>query len=388
MRVFRVLLPVALFGAALIGGSIPAAHAQGPSPDGNGGSPTTSTPSHVANHGLPLATGSHFIYVEDGGCPDTIEVYAVSLSATTLIQTYTASGACQSNTYYGANELGYAAATSSHGICLIQASSGAGTLSYTIDPSTHMITAQVSLIPDPLAGQPGDVRLTPNNNLAVVTSTNGVESYSIGAGCALTEVSAVAAGDGSISSSALFGSKGVVSTDIDNNTLYTFGLAANGTLTLAKAVASQISSPDSAATDGPLAFTGQATISPPQAQEGKVDTTGNITYSAGSPQSDPAGTDGAAAWFEKVHGNFVQGEQFSGSLGFYHASPFAFSQHVALPSPSSYPTEFFQLGPYLLVLERVTNEVDYCTTSSAGASSCTTLTSLSRPVTPEGITGV
>lgn len=255
------------------------------------------------------------------------------------------------------------------------------------DSTSHNISAQVSNLPDPLNGAPDDVKITPNQNLAVVTSTNGDESYSVGAGCALTQVSAVAAGDGNIASSALFGSRGVVSTDITNNTLYTFVLASNGALTLANSVASQLAAPDSAATDGKLAFTGLATVGASQGQEGQVDLSGNITFSPGSPQTDPAGLNGAASFFDSVHGNFVQGEQLSGSIGFYHASPFAFSQHVALPNSNSIPTVFIQIGQYLIILERSTDTVDYCKTSATGASNCGTLTSLSKPVTPQGLAG-
>ncbi|HLJ67616.1 MAG TPA: hypothetical protein VKX16_09690 [Chloroflexota bacterium] len=389
----RVLFRAGLLLAAgaLAPAAIPGAHAAGgvnPA-TGNGAAGRSHAPVHIGAFSIPLA-GATYLYAEDGTCPDNIEVFKVTGNTATKIQTFAASGACQTSpTYYGQNEL--AVAKAKGGACLVQASvdgtngSAPGSvLSYTVSSSTGMIGSQVSSIPDQLGGSPTDVKFSAKNKYAVVTTSDynggqdGVSSYHLGAGCALTHVSTAPDPTGGDLPSSTVASNGeVVSTNLFNNTLDAFSLNGSGLLTYQTATPSQIGVPDSDAANGTQIFTGQATGSAPQAQAGTVAGSGAVSYSPGSPQADPAGVNGAASWFDKTHKNFVQAEQASSSLGFYHASPFAFSQHVSLAASGGYPTDMQQKGKVLFVLDRSTNDIEACTLTPSGASGCVSIATLS-----------
>ena len=131
------------------------------------------------SHRVFSGGGTHYLYVDDGTSPDSIDVYAVT-SIITLVGNFP-NDASRNTAYYGATTLAVARANAAHGACVLLTDNNGFVDSFSIK-ARGGLSPEVSHIAD--GGAPVDVAVAKSGNTAYVT-TPGVdlESYSIGSGC-------------------------------------------------------------------------------------------------------------------------------------------------------------------------------------------------------------
>jgi hypothetical protein len=346
------------------------------------------TPVHVTANPHALRDAGpkiHYLYVEDGTCPDSIDVYAISHTTLTHVGNFPNS-ACTNFAYFGAQGIDVTSANSTHGPCLVQGDQSGFVDSYTLNPNGS-IAPLVSSVPD--SATPSDVHISHDGQLVYVSSPGtDLESYALGAGCTLAARATVSTSHFYVSI-LLDGPKRFVTTDIYAGTIDTYALTASGGMTLLASVAGQIDFPDALAlqtastSSGTVQnlFTGSASGGQPQAQGGQYNTTnGTLAFLSGSPASDPSGSVGAAVFFDNADSLLVQGEQLSSTLGVYSVSAgtpgapgsMSFLEQTPLAVSSDNPTLFVMSGPNLFVDGLFNGDIESCHPSSSGVSGCTT----------------
>lgn len=345
--------------------------------------PLTVAQLHISN------SGTHYLYVDDGTCPDSIDAFKVS-STLTYIGNYPTGGCLQFGDVYGASAIVVAKPNSAHGPCLIYGaalSNDKGFIaSFPID-SDGSLGTEISRIYTKSGYQPGNVVATQDGKFAYeATPGADIESYSIGTGCSLTYDQSMSLVYGYYVGMALIGND-LVSPNSNSNNISTYTLGPDGSMSLLSSQNGQFASPWGITfqTYQKLhkmhyrVFTGQDYRGAPHVQGGNfAPKTGAITFLQGSPATDPKGQEGSAVFFDNAHGFLIQGEQNSGTLANYrvNASGMAFVSEVPLAIPNEYPAFFVKLGTTLFVDPQLNGDLEACTLTAQGANACKTVARL------------
>lgn len=360
-----------------------------------------STPRQLHDTKLTFSTskGTHYLYADDGTCPDSIDVYNIGVTLT-HVGNYPTTG-CNSFFGFGGSSIAIAAGNSTHGPCLIygnraSAPTNNGFLaSYPLN-ADGSLNSEASQVNTASGGTPVDVVVTANGNVAYEDSEGvDIESFGIGARCALTRLHAISATSQNSITLALLGSD-LLTTDLNSNNIIIYKLGSNGSISLLETVVGQISFPDSIAFQTYVKnrqqhyriFTGQVAYGPPQVQGGDfAKGKGTITFLQGSPASDPGGAGGATVIFDTTHDFLIQGEQFSDSLANYrvNASGLTFVSETHLAHNNTQPSAFAQLGTTLFVDGVYYGDIEACSLTSSGATNCATVATLSNSGVSDGI---
>ncbi len=334
--------------------------------------PRHSAPVHLKVSALNIASGgTHYLYVDDGTSPDSIDVYKIG---TTLkhVQNFSTGGSV-SEAYFGANNIAVTAG------CLVYGDGNGYVDTFPIK-SDGSLVAQVSHIA--VSGAPSDIHIK-KSTVYVNVPGNEIASYSLSSGCVL-------ASEHSVSTSSYFflnfgiADHVLVTPDLNSSNIVTYTLGSGGTITALSTVTGQFSPPDSVAVQKSAkgnysVYTGQATINPPETQGGKLNTSkGTIAFLKGSPASDPSGSNGASVFFDNTDHILIQGEQASGTMGNYTVKngtlSFLNETHMAVGGEE--PSDFAQLNSTLFVEMVFNGDVEACTLTSSGATGCKTVATL------------
>ncbi len=343
------------------------------------------------------SSGTHYLYVDDGTCPDFIDAYKTG-STLTHVGNYPTNG-CNSYSAFGASIIGIAMKNNSHGPCLIYGnatSSSVGFMaSYPIN-ADGSLGSEVNQVNTASGAVPTDVVVTPNGKFAYEVSKGvDIESFGIGAGCNLTLLHSVSASSQYNLSLTLLG-KDLLTSDIQSSDIDTYSLGSRGSITLKATVVGQIAAPDSIAFQTYTKnqkthyhiFTGQAVDGPPQVQAGDFSkATGKITFLKHSPAQDPNGSDGAAILFDTTHSYLIQAEQFTNSLANYstNARGVKFVSETSLGSTGEYPTVIVNLGTTLFVDMQLGGDIEGCRLTSSGATGCAVVATLTQSGVSSGM---
>ncbi|MHB8599724.1 MAG: lactonase family protein [Ktedonobacteraceae bacterium] len=336
--------------------------------------PRHSAPVHLKVSALDTSSsGTHYLYVDDGTNPDSIDVYKTGATLT-HVGNYPTGGSVSSASF-GATNI---AVTTG---CLVYGDGNDFVDSFPINANGSLGT-QVSHLA--VGGTPTDIHIKKGTSTAYVNvESSEIASYSIGSGCTLTF-------DSSVTTSSYFflnfgiAGKVLLAPDLNTGALVTYTLGTGGSITALNSVAGQISASDSVAVqklpNGTFhVYTGQAIFGAPQAQGGKLNSsTGAITFLNGSPATDPSGSNGASVTFDKTHHILIQGEQFTSTLANYTVAKgtLAFLNETHMAVSGEEPSDFAQLGPTLFVDMVLNGDVEACTLTSTGATGCKTVATL------------
>jgi hypothetical protein len=352
-------------------------------------------------HALPGVTntlGVHFLYADDGTCPDGIDVFKVSGSTLTRVENIVA-GCSGGIAYFGAHRLAVTKKTSSGPACLFFASSGngvSGTVnSFAIASSTGTLTPKSSV-----SGGIDPADLLVVGRILIETDPGGqaFNTYKIKTSCALTALLSNSTGsEGDLNIARLHGTA-VASADLYTGNIVTYHLnTTTGAMTEVHSVAGQIGSPDSLAvqtastSSGQVinVFTGQANT-PPQVQAAQATSTGSaLSAFSGSPVTDGDGSSDNGIGVLVSGSLLLQLNNLSSQVawyGFTTGTPgvpgsIAYGGDTAL---TANPTEMTQLGSTLFVAMYTASVVDACAVGAGGVSGCVAVATLSTNGNPYG----
>lgn len=350
----------------------------------------------------------HYIYADDGLCPDTIDGYQITSGK--LVPTpgspYSAGKtSCTQLMIFGYNTLAVTPTNKVHGPCLVHSDGSQPQVeSFTIDPATGAL-ALASVVPalsaDPTA-LAKDIRIATNGNLVYVSVTPGtgtpgnLSSLTLGAGCTLKLDKQLQLPIQTYDSILLMSASRLVATDLTSHNIDTYALTPTGGITRVNSVAGQLGAPDGVAAQifvtkagkqATILYTGQFRLSiqpGSTAQAGRyTPSTGAFSPLASSPQKDQGGFSLDYLLFNTMNHYLIGTEAFSESLGIWSAvdSAFTFFGHVPLPNGVSEPTTMTQLGSQLFVIGRGLDHgvIVRCTITSAapGVKNCAIAVNLS-----------
>lgn len=327
--------------------------------------------------------GNHFLFVDDGTCTDSIDVYSIGTTLT-HVGNYPNDG-CTSIAYYGASSLAVAKANSSHGNCLLYADSSGFIDSFVIN-SDGSLSSEVSHLATASGGFPSNISVALNGTAYETNPGFDLESYSVGSGCALTFLQSTLANSQFYITITLIGNT-LASPDINSNNIDSYHLGAGGAITEINSVPGQIVAPDSIAyEDIPYhgqtlyrLFTGQATASAPQVQGSRYQKVpGKVTFLGGSPATDPSGANGASVIVDESTKVLIQGEQYTSTLANYNVKgpSMSFMTETPLAVFGGAPSVMAQVSTTLFVDTVFNGDVEACALGSGGASGCASVATL------------
>lgn len=338
--------------------------------------PRHSAPVHLKVSVLDTSSsGTHYLYVDDGTSPDSIDVYKTGATLT-HVGNYPTDGD-NASAYFGSSI--FAVTTG----CLVYGNGNGYVDSYPLNADGSLGT-QVSHIA--ISGVPSDVHIKKGTHTAYVNVPNGeIASYNIGSGCTLTFEHSVATFSNLFLNFGI-ANKVLLAPDQNTGALVTYSLGTGGSITALNTVAGQFSSPDGVAVQKLSSgaynvYTGQAIYGTAQTQGGKLNSsTGAITFLKGSPASDPNSVNGASVTFDMTHHILIQGEQFSSTLANYSVAngTVSFLSEILMAVGHVEPTYFAQLGSTLFVSMDILGDVEACTLTSTGAKGCKTVATLTN----------
>lgn len=327
-------------------------------------------------------SGTHYLYVDDGTCPDSIDVYKTGTTLT-HVGNYPNNG-CTTIAYYGASSLAVAKSNSTHGNCLLYGDSSGYVDSFSLN-ADGSIGTEVSHLLTATGVGPSYVAYSAQSSTAYEANPGSdLESYSVGSGCALTFLHSQSATSQFYISFALDGNHLIVP-DLNTGNIDTYTLGSGGSFTFVGSQAGQIAAPDSVALQTvklktgktiTRVYTGQATASAPQVQGGKyAKATGKVTFETGSPATDPNGSNGAAVTVDSAHNILIQGEQYTGVLANYNVKggKMSFMSETPLAVGGEAPSNFVQLKSTLFVDAIYNGDFEACSLTATGASGCATV---------------
>lgn len=249
--------------------------------------------------------------------------------------------------------------------------------SFTINPATGTLTLASTV--SALSGDPTaaakDIRISSNGNLVYVSITPGtgtpgnLSSLALGAGCMLKLDQQLHVPTQTYNSILLISASRLVAINLSKHGIDTHALTPTGGITFVNSVSSRLSGTDGVADQTfvtkagkqtTILYTGQFRLSikpGSNAQAGQyTPSTGAFSPLAGSPQKDPGGFSLDYLLFNTANHSLIGTESFSGSLGIWSAArtTFTFFGHVALPGGVSEPTTMAQIGTHLFVIGRGT----------------------------------
>lgn len=357
---------------------------------------TTPATTHVTLHPSQVIgdkNGPHYIFVEDGGNPDTIDVFKTGKTGLTHVGNYPTNANNYNEVYIGTQKLALSKQDKTHGNCLLLVDannfSPPGFLdSFSIN-TDGALSAEVSHVQVASGGDPSEVHVI-GDTAYISNPGNDFESYSVGSGCTLTFLSQ-ATQSGSDVNFALLGSKDLVAPNSTTGNLDVYSLGSGGSITFLLSTPSQISSPDGIAVQHVKTKSGIVTNlftgmigAPATAQGGQINKiTGAITYLTGSPTIDSIGDYGIPATMNNANSLLIQGDFLSSSLSVYSVvaglpgapGSMSFLQHTALPSGDE-PQNFAQLSTTLFVDILNSGNLDSCHMSKTGVANCAAVAKL------------
>jgi 6-phosphogluconolactonase (cycloisomerase 2 family) len=340
---------------------------------------------HVGAARFSLAvSGTHYVYVNNGSSPNSISGYkATSSGLTPLPGSPYVTGGSGGGSGYGGNQL----AISPDDKCLFASDDGGGTFNAFAINADGSLTQVTHATVEALNVQA--VAVSPKGGVVFVGMFNGyssgpVDSFSIGSGCAITEVQHIdiGAGIGSIAVSS-DGSKLFVSS-YTNGFIDTYAISGTS-LSLLQSNPANPTSPDGLASVGSYLFSGDATGSTAETGAYTFTSWGVLTSLPGSPAMDPQGVNAAQVWVDRAHKQLIDSEQFSNSFEIYRikSGSYTFLAHAAGTGTSN-PTAMTQLGNYILVTNDSNGTISPCKVG-AGTLSCLSPIALPAFGTPNGI---
>lgn len=339
-------------------------------------------------------SGTHYLYVDDGTTPDSIDVYAVTRTLT-HVGNFPNNASASTAGIPGTTTLAVAKMNSAHGACVLLLDGGGFVDSFSV-MSGGGLSAEVSHVSDGASAT--DVAIAEDGNTAYVSNffQHDLESYSIGSGCGLKLLHTLATPTQDYNQFALVSPTRLVAPDSNSTTIDTYALGSDGTITFLKSVAGQFSGPNSIAIQkvqtgsGSVTnvFTGSGNTSISQGSQ-YYRNTGDITFLKGSPSTDPKGSGGVgeAVIFDSRDSFLIEGELFTDALAVYIVKPgvpgtpgrISFKEHIPLPNPNSEdPIDYAQLGSTLFVNMGFNGDLVACTMSSSGVSGCATVATLTN----------
>lgn len=348
-------------------------------------------------HAATLNSGStHYLYVDDGACPDTIDVYQIA-SSVVPVGNYSAPG-CVFSPIVGPSTLAVAASNSTHGPCLIYSgtdSNGTGFVaSYPInsDGSLGTMVSQV----DTQQGDPyGGVQVDGKGKFAF-TSESGVdiETFAIGSGCSLTFAYALSTGNATDIDLTVIGHN-LITPDVAANDIDSYQIKPDGSLSF-------LNSQSTNAYPGLAVQTYQTStgkqyrvFASSQNAQNQVQAlgytysvkTGVLTPLHGSPRTDTKAITVNNVFFDSTDSLLIQSIQvqkvkngfpyYAGKLALYRVQGYTmtFVSNVSIASTLDNPSFFAQDGSTLFfngidVQTHRNRAVESCTLSSSGVSGC------------------
>lgn len=261
---------------------------------------------HISTSVLDTSqSGTHYLYVDDGTCPDSIDVYKTGATLT-HVGNYP-NNDCANSVYFGATIIAVATTNSNHGNCLIYADTVGFVDSFPIN-SDGSPGSEVSHLQTQSNGLPSDVAIASNGLAIVSVPTVDLESYGIGAGCALTFLHATytnSAGDIPFYASITPIGNNLVGAESSEGvgSIDSFRLAPDGSITPLNVVPGQTTAADSVVYEAIpgrgktlyRVFVGYANPGPSSVEGAKYDkATGGLTFLKGSPAFDPNGSNGGS----------------------------------------------------------------------------------------------
>ncbi|MHB8598101.1 MAG: hypothetical protein ACYDER_14955 [Ktedonobacteraceae bacterium] len=328
-------------------------------------------------------SGTHYLYIDDGTCPDSIDVYKTGATLT-HVGNYPNNG-CTGSIYFGATTLAIAPTNSNHGNCLIFADTAGFVDSFPIN-SDGSLGAEISHLQD-YAQQPLSAVAIADNGIAYVSAPqHDLESYSISAGCILTFLHATntnSAGDIPFYASITPIGNNLVGAESSGSvgSIDTFRTDSAGDITPLNVVHGQTTAAASVVYETILShkitqyrvFVGYANPGPASIEGGPYNVaTGAITFMNGSPSFDPRGNNGGSLFMDTGTRVVIQGEQYSGTLGNYsvRGPTMSFIRETQMAVSGEYPNNFVQLGSTLFVNMIINGDIEACSLGISGATGC------------------
>ncbi len=394
---FMVVVPVLLMLLLFSSGTVSASNVGHPGFNINSlrrpTRPSTAQKLHVTQLHMN-DSGTHYLYVDDGTCPNSIDVYAVGASLT-HVGNYTTPG-CTEIGLTGTSNIAIAPSDSYHGPCLIYAGDANNTgflASYPInyDGSLGAMASQVYT----LNGVPYGGVVVELQGLYAFSSEPGVdlESFAIGYNCNLAFAAAESTGNATNFGMSNIADLDLVTPDIAGNNIDTYRLGSNGNLTFLYAQPSQITL-NGAVTVETLnsqkglfrVYTAGGDVGSLQAQGGNYNlTTGVITPLQHSPVLVHKAYYDYGVIFDNTHHYLIMGIQQSGHSGDAELANISvprgrmkFVSKTPLAVSSDTPSIFAQDGSTLFVDSTLNGDVEGCTLSASGASGCVTVATLTN----------
>ncbi len=339
---------------------------------------------HISTSTLDTSqSGTHYLYVDDGTCPDSIDVYKTGATLT-HVGNYPNDG-CRGSIYFGATTLAVASTNSNHGNCLIFADTAGFVDSFPIN-SDGSLGAEFTHLQTQSHGFPSDVTIAANGIAYVSVPTVDLESYGIGAGCALTFLHSTytnSAGDVPFYASITPIGNDLVGAESSGGvgSIDTFRTDSSGDIIPLNVVQGQTTAAASVVYETVPAhkltqyrvFVGYANPGPPSIEGGPYNVaTGGITFMNGSPSFDPRGNNGGSLFMYKDMRIVIQGEQYSGTIGNYsvRGPTMSFIRETQMAVSGEDPNNFIQLGNILFVNMIRNGDIEACSLGVTGASNC------------------
>ncbi|HLJ66685.1 MAG TPA: hypothetical protein VKX16_04930 [Chloroflexota bacterium] len=378
---------------------------------------------------FPEVSGTTYAYAEEGMCPgagggavcdttDNIEVWKISGSGGTLIQTLPTTNQYYSDTtghphaaFFGSNWLAYDKKLD----CVIVAnegnSGGADTTfagsweSYAVDKSTEKLTL-VSNVPDPNDGSghgPSSVQVVDTKSGAWVigsdsfppsTYGNTLESLPLSSGCKLGNVKQSTGGSGSEGylNFTIVSPTRVVANDVLLTTEDTYALNdSTGALTLVKEAAGDGVTPDGIFVSGSNLFTGVLGGPPAEVTSGKyTSASGNVTWDPTSPGKDSSSnaTYAVPVWYDKSNHIVTGGDERNSAgtgnslLSNFKIGPgtkITFANETSLAVPSQLTNDLQPLGTGLFLTTIYNGDNELCSEGASGPTNCKTVFTMTNP---------
>jgi hypothetical protein len=347
---------------------------------------------------VAAASTSHYLYAEDGTCPDGVDVFSLSGTNPSLVQ-HVQVGCATVSPLSGAHQLAVTKSTGAHGPCLIIADAGNRVInSFAIDSRTGLLAGPLSAVPG--GSSPTDIRISPDANTAFAMSAGTLFVIRIGSACGLTEAKTNG-----------IASRGLIALETSNtlatttDTIDTYSIGADGSLTQVGSVPDQLqvvqyhrtlagvdvmSVSTTAGTVRNL-YTGSMASggSNPTMAQGFQATPKSLTPLFGSPAVDSgfsyALNGGPIVMADQDHMLLIQANPDNGLgagnvVGWYTvtAGTPGFPGRIALGGNTplaagaggNVPVLMARLGAALYVGEQSNGEIDACQVSTAGVSNC------------------
>jgi hypothetical protein len=382
-----------------------AANAGAASSSTGGGSETAGN-SHAATHvnngvSASLGPGTHYIYAQDGTCPDGIDAFKVS--GTTLTHIQTVGVGCSSATFFGQHHLAVVRTPSN---CLLLTDGDGNVYSFTIAPNSgRLSTSPASSVAIDLRFTGGDLLVS--GSTVFLGRTFGdteplgeIDGLTVGGGCALTLESENPTGSELDVNLALYNPTTVVSadansprdypnmgdTDAHSGDIVAYTLQPNNTLIETANDPGQIpglfpdTGPDGVTVLYGNVYTGQATSAPPQAQGLSFDGS-TFTPVAGSPQTANPGTSNGSAVAGSANNHIlIQANQFSGQISWYSLAGgggrMSSGGDTPLENPGLRPTQLTVAGNNLFVAQNHGGDLEDCALAPDSVSNCHSIATL------------